>query len=148
MLTAHEQAFTNAIFMRAGGQTNASCVACHTVGYGLPTGFVSAAKTPGLEGVQCENCHGPAANHAANPGDPTVVPQVELAAQVCGGCHSVRLAPVEVAAHDPMAFSFEDWSASPHAAVVPTVLTLMSSSTCRHQQLRPLPFGFGAAGAD
>lgn len=129
MLTAHEQAFTNAIFMRAGGQTNASCVACHTVGDGLPTGFVSAAKTPGLEGVQCENCHGPAANHAANPGDPTVVPQVELAAQVCGGCHSVRLAPVEVAAHDPMAFSFEDWSASPHAAVVPTVLTLMSSST-------------------
>lgn len=128
MLTPHAQAFTNAIFGMAGGQTNASCLACHTVGYGVPTGFISAAKTPQLEGVQCENCHGPAANHAANMSDPTVIPQVDLAAQVCGGCHSRLLAPAEVVAHNPIAFSFEDWSASPHAAVVPDVLSSMSAS--------------------
>jgi hypothetical protein len=127
MLTAHAGAFTNALFVAEGGQTNASCLACHTVGYELPTGFVSASKTPLLEGVQCENCHGPAANHAANPDDPTVIPRVELAAQLCGGCHSAGLAPDSVAgSHLPF---FEDWNASPHDVVVPDVLQSMAAST-------------------
>ena len=82
-----------------GGQTNASCLPCHTVGYGLPTGFTSLAKTPKLAGVQCENCHGPAANHAANPDDPTLVPRVEVAATVCGGCHAIRFAEWKTSAH-------------------------------------------------
>ena len=127
MLTAHAGAFNNALFVAQGGQTNTSCLACHTVGYGLPTGFVSESRTPLLEGVQCESCHGPAANHAANPGDPTVIPRVELAAQVCGGCHSAGLAPVSVAdSHPPV---FDNWDASPHAAVVPDTLQVMSLST-------------------
>ena len=126
MLTAHTQAFTNALFVAQDGQTNASCLACHTVGYGLPTGFVSASKTPLLEGVQCENCHGPAANHAANPGDPTVIPRVELAAQVCGGCHNTQFVPPQVAFEHPS--FFEDWNTSPHSAVVPDVLSSMTSS--------------------
>ncbi|MDE3067651.1 MAG: hypothetical protein KGJ60_08880 [Verrucomicrobiota bacterium] len=127
MLTEHTGAFTNELFVQQGGQTNASCLACHTVGYGLPSGFTDAADTPQLEGVQCESCHGPAANHAANPGDPTVVPRVELAAQVCGGCHSAGFAPASVAAYHPS--FFEDWSTSPHGAVVPEVLRSMASST-------------------
>ena len=108
--------------------TNSSCLACHTVGYELPTGFTNATRTPQLEGVQCENCHGPAANHAANPGDPTVVPRVELAAQVCGGCHSAQLTPASVVTRHPLGFGFEDWSTSPHGAVVPDVLQSMASS--------------------
>jgi hypothetical protein len=114
--TAHADAFTDAAFAAAGGQSNPSCLACHTVGYKLPTGFVSKSATPLLANVQCENCHGPAANHAANPDDPTVIPQVEIAATVCGGCHS---------ANPP---TFPEWSASGHAAVVPDVLQTMSSS--------------------
>ena len=61
-------------FKAAGGQTNSSCLPCHTVGYGLPTGFSFTNKngvfsyTTNLAGVQCENCHGPAANHAASHG--------------------------------------------------------------------------------
>ena len=116
--TPHAGAFTNANFSAAGGQTNNSCLPCHTLGYGLPTGFVSLSKTPQLANVQCENCHGPAANHAANPDDYTVIPQVELAATVCGGCHT-----------GPMQPTYEEWQTSGHAAVVSDALSVMSSST-------------------
>jgi hypothetical protein len=106
--TPHARAFTNTTVV----------VTNRTVGYGLPSGFVSLAKTPQLANVQCENCHGPAANHAANPDDYTVIPQVELAATVCGGCHTGPMQPI-----------YEEWNSSGHAAVVPDALSVMSSST-------------------
>jgi len=116
--THHATAFTVASFAEAGGQTNTSCLACHTVGYRLPTGFVSQSATPQLANVQCENCHGPAANHAANPDDFTVIPQVEIAATVCGGCHTGPMQPI-----------YEEWNTSGHGAVVPDVLQTMRAST-------------------
>jgi hypothetical protein len=127
MNTGHAQAF--AALQRIHQDTNPSCLPCHTVGYGLPTGFTNAVLTPQLEGVQCENCHGPGANHAANTTDPTVVPQVDLAAQVCGGCHSAQLTPASVVTRHPLGFGFEDWSASPHGTVVPDALESMARST-------------------
>ncbi len=86
---------------------NPSCLPCHTVGYGLPTGFISEVATPQLAGVQCENCHGPAANHAANEMDLVARPRRDIAAQVCGGCHN--------GSHQP---TFAEWSSSGHAVVV------------------------------
>lgn len=121
--TAHASAFSNPDFKTSGGQNNASCLPCHTVGYGLPTGFVSATATPKLANVQCENCHGPAANHAANPDDPTVRPRVDIAATVCGGCHTASHTAYNTAP------TYEQWSSSGHAAVVPDVLQSMSSNT-------------------
>ncbi len=100
MHTLHAQAFTNAEFLADGGQTNSSCLTCHTVGFGLPTGFISEAKTPNLAGAQCESCHGPAAYHAANPNDPTQVPRVEVASTMCGGCHSIRFDEWQTSAHN------------------------------------------------
>ena len=114
--TAHAQAFQ--ALQQINQSTNPSCLPCHTVGYGLPTGFTDASQTPQLEGVQCENCHGPGGYHAANPMDPTVVPRVELAAQVCGGCHTGDQHP-----------TFEEWETSGHAAVVPDALQSMAAST-------------------
>jgi hypothetical protein len=76
----------------------------------LPTGFVSKDDpntNPRLAGVQCESCHGPAANHAANENDTTVRPRAEIAATVCGGCHN------EVS-HRP---HYEEWITSGHAKV-------------------------------
>jgi predicted CXXCH cytochrome family protein len=86
-----------------GQEGNSRCVACHTVGYGARTGFQDVDTTPQLAGVQCENCHGPAANHAANPADPTVTPMKTVSAVVCGGCHT--------GAHHP---TFDEWDMSRH----------------------------------
>ena len=115
--TPHASAFNN---LPSSQKTNPSCLVCHTVGYGLPTGFVSASATPQLAGVQCENCHGPAANHAAAPDDPTAIPRVDIAAQVCGGCHT--------GSHQP---TYEEWSSSGHAEVVPTVEEDMAADPTR-----------------
>lgn len=38
--------------------TDATCLKCHTTGYGQPGGFVSLEETPDLVGVGCEMCHG------------------------------------------------------------------------------------------
>lgn len=43
------------------------CIKCHVTGYGEPGGFVSAEETPGLVGIQCEACHGPAGLHMKAP---------------------------------------------------------------------------------
>jgi len=125
--TAHAKAFSNPLFQAAGGQTNASCFVCHTVGYGVtvngaPVGFVSAATTPQFEGVQCENCHGPAANHAGSEDDPSIRPRAEVAATVCGGCHNANHASLT-----PPTYS--EWASSGHATVVPTALQVMAAST-------------------
>jgi formate-dependent nitrite reductase cytochrome c552 subunit len=113
--TAHAAAFSNPEFVSKGGQTKASCLPCHTVGYGLTTGFSSKAGTPKLEGVQCENCHGPAAWHAANPEDPTQLPRVELAATMCGGCHDLR---------------FDEWKTSEHTEVIPNLNAAAQIGNC------------------
>ena len=47
------------------------CLACHVTGwhpqkyFPFETGYVSLKDTPKLVGNGCENCHGPAARHAA-----------------------------------------------------------------------------------
>jgi hypothetical protein len=114
--TAHFGAFSNGVFVAKGGQTNSSCLPCHTVGYHLPTGFANQSATPQLAGVQCENCHGPAANHAANPIDPTAIPRVEVAATLCGGCHNTQFVPASAASYHPP--YYEEWNASPHQSVL------------------------------
>jgi hypothetical protein len=122
--TAHVQAFAD--LQQIHQDKNPSCLPCHTVGANLPTGFASAEKTPTLEGVQCENCHGPAANHAANPGDPTVVPRVEVASTLCGGCHNLKSVPAQYAyLHSP---DYEDWTTSAHNAVLPELQSDFISS--------------------
>lgn len=98
---------------------NASCLPCHTVGFGLPTGFKNALATPHLAGVQCESCHGPAAAHAANEMDLTKRPRKEIAGQLCGGCHN--------GSHHP---TFDEWKSSGHFAVVEDMNLSSRISSC------------------
>jgi len=92
-----------------GMDKNASCLPCHTVGFGVSTGFIDEAKTPQLAGVQCENCHGAGADHASDPFG-VVPPVLRPQAEMCGGCHS------EV--HHP---TYEEWKTSKHSVVTPDV---------------------------
>ena len=50
-------------------QFDGECVVCHTVGFGLQSGYTSDEKTPQLRHVGCESCHGPGSGHNANPAD-------------------------------------------------------------------------------
>jgi hypothetical protein len=53
--------------LSAKDKQNESCIKCHVTGYGKEGGWVSIKNTPGLAGVQCEACHGPAAQHLKAP---------------------------------------------------------------------------------
>lgn len=88
-----------------GQDKNTRCLACHTVAYGVSTGFIDEATTSHLAGVQCENCHGPAAAHARNPLR-TKPPIVTLTAEMCGGCHND--------AHHPF---YDEWATSGHGSL-------------------------------
>ncbi len=77
------------ILVMRGETKNPECLKCHTTGYGRPGGFISAEKTPNLEGKQCEACHGPGSKHAANPSDPAAKSAMIVANKknVCIQCH-------------------------------------------------------------
>jgi len=115
--TGHPHALN--ILKNIGQANNPACVPCHSVGFGLPTGFKSEAATPQLAGVQCESCHGPAAVHAANPMDISRRPRADMAGQVCGGCHT--------GSHHP---TYDEWSSSGHFAVVEDMNPTSRISSC------------------
>lgn len=106
--TAHADALGT--LKRIGQAGNAQCLPCHTVGFGMPGGFVNEASTPLLGGVQCENCHGPGGNHVADPGDLNARPVVSQSAMMCGGCHTDF--------HHP---THDEWLTAGHHRVTPDV---------------------------
>ncbi len=65
------------------------CVRCHVVGLDHVSGFASRMKTPQLENVGCESCHGPAAKHAANPS----LKPPKAGAASCSPCHVPQHSP-------------------------------------------------------
>jgi 2',3'-cyclic-nucleotide 2'-phosphodiesterase (5'-nucleotidase family) len=62
--TGHAHAM--ATLERKNNQFDNECVRCHVVGF-EKGGFQSLITTPQFANVQCENCHGPGREHAANP---------------------------------------------------------------------------------
>lgn len=104
-------------------EKNARCLPCHTVGFGLPTGFKDEATTPFYAGVQCENCHGPAGDHAMKPLDKSLRPVKEVSALICGGCHTDF--------HHP---TFDEWATAGHGKVTASVASsLLTGGEARMQ---------------
>lgn len=65
--------------------TATKCVQCHVVGLGYATGYDIAIPNPGLEGVQCEHCHGGGGEHFARPSKRNIRKTPPQA--VCTECH-------------------------------------------------------------
>lgn len=65
------------------------CQQCHTTGYGLPAGFVSARRSGNRTNVGCESCHGPSLAHQR---DSAKKPSFAAADQ-CAGCHDRENSP-------------------------------------------------------
>lgn len=78
----HARAFD--LLKLSGQEKNEKCLPCHTTGYGRG-GYGADGVTANLEGVQCEECHGPAADHASSM-DKTKVTRTPLVT-ACARCH-------------------------------------------------------------
>jgi len=109
--TGHARAFQ--ALLDVGQADNTACLPCHTTGFGQPGGYQNLETTAALAGVQCESCHGPGGPHVSNIMDPALRPPagVEMvSAAICGTCHQQ--------VHHSL---YEEWQASAHALVTPTV---------------------------
>jgi len=81
--SAHADAWES---LAAGGShVDPYCQQCHTTGYGLPDGFISAGQSADRTAVGCESCHGPSKAHADDPNVPTLY--VDEAKDRCIRCH-------------------------------------------------------------
>ncbi|MBI2399480.1 MAG: hypothetical protein HYV23_00175 [Deltaproteobacteria bacterium] len=85
--TKHSAAF--ATLERVGKSKDPECVKCHVVGFGEEGGFLSLKATPGLANVQCESCHGPGREHAAD-----FSPMRPIGIEVCLKCHTHENSPL------------------------------------------------------
>lgn len=65
------------------------CVLCHVVGLNKVGGFQSREKTPHLQHVGCESCHGPGARHVTSPKDNPL----KAGPQSCNPCHVLQHSP-------------------------------------------------------
>jgi hypothetical protein len=71
-------------------ESDASCLNCHASGL-QQNGLQGRGQLPRLINVQCEQCHGPAAEHISRPakGYGRVTNMKEL----CSGCHTSQTSP-------------------------------------------------------
>ena len=89
--------------LQESGHPASYCNPCHTVGFEGEFGNSGYDEAPiaKFENVQCENCHGPASEHPANPSGGTI--KVTYSADMCATCHE--------GTHHPF---FSEWQDSPH----------------------------------
>jgi|GEM_PF-1982687 len=73
------------VLVKKASHKDGECIGCHVVGGDQPGGFVSVEVSPGLAGVQCENCHGPRKAHVLLP---TTRPMAD-ARSSCVSCHKI-----------------------------------------------------------
>ncbi len=74
---------------QTGRHVDSYCQQCHTTGYGLPGGFVSAGRSGDRVDVGCESCHGPSQAHVENPDRQTPFD----AKDQCVRCHDLENSP-------------------------------------------------------
>lgn len=68
---------------------DASCLKCHATGW--ESTRTGATELPGLQNVQCEQCHGPGAEHAAKPAKG--YGRIGDMKTACSACHTSATSP-------------------------------------------------------
>lgn len=86
-MSAHAHAWETLIKERS--HVDSDCQRCHTTGFGLPGGFVSAKRSLHRVNVGCESCHGPSQGHVENPDVKTAF----AARDSCLHCHDPENSP-------------------------------------------------------
>ena len=84
--TAHSLAWET--LERVKKDATPECIPCHVVGFRQAGGFQTAARTPQLVNVQCENCHGMGTEH----GDDWLTRR-KVGEGTCRGCHNEERDP-------------------------------------------------------
>ena len=66
-----------------------SCIPCHTVGFGMPSGYRREYAATKMTGVGCESCHGPGSEHVRQreSGGKVLFTYRPVGAESCTGCH-------------------------------------------------------------
>lgn len=85
--SAHSRAFDSLVKKKS--DADPTCIECHTVGFGTPSGYRRAFKDERFTDVGCESCHGPGSEHV-NAWKNGVVPSFKfrpLGAGDCMKCH-------------------------------------------------------------
>ena len=59
--TGHAHAFETLV--KKGSASDPTCIGCHTVGFGTPSGYQRSFGAEKLTDVGCESCHGPGSEH-------------------------------------------------------------------------------------
>lgn len=72
-----------------GFHVDSYCQQCHTTGFGIDGGFISARRSSDRVSVGCESCHGPSQSHAKDPD----VPTPWIAKDQCRRCHDSENSP-------------------------------------------------------
>jgi len=85
--SGHARAFDTLV--AKGAQADPSCIGCHTVGFGTPSGYRREYGAGTLTQVGCESCHGPGSTHVAQRqgGGPVTTHFRPLGAGDCLKCH-------------------------------------------------------------
>lgn len=85
--SGHAHAFESLLTKRA--DADPSCIGCHTVGFGMPSGYRREYAGKKLVGVGCESCHGPGSEHVRQRtgGGKVFFTYRTLGAADCASCH-------------------------------------------------------------
>lgn len=85
--SGHGHAFE--VLVQREADADPSCIGCHTVGFGSPSGYRREFGKTKLTDVGCESCHGPGSTHVAQrqSGAPATFHFRPLGAGDCQTCH-------------------------------------------------------------